>query len=98
MFSGDLRNDDLTLDAFVGQVYDAIVEESWGRDVRPCPGHIHPSWPSVRDGELTWSCPLSDPLCPADAAPPGQCREASGEVRDHRWNRTLSPDRVGAHR
>jgi hypothetical protein len=57
--TGDVP-DDLALTAFVEQVYDTLVEDSWGEVNRPCPGHRHPSWPTVREGELFWHCP-TDP-------------------------------------
>ncbi len=57
--------DDLALSAYVEQLYDTLVEESGAEVFRPCPGHRHPSWPTVRHRELLWHCPEDPDRWPA---------------------------------
>ena len=62
--------DDLSLSAYVEQLYDTLVEESGAEVYRPCPEHRHPSWPSVRDRELVWHCPEDPDRWPTFASDP----------------------------
>ncbi|MFT3875275.1 MAG: hypothetical protein QM708_02440 [Propioniciclava sp.] len=56
-FTGDDLADDGAANSFVDQVYALIIEETHGATFRPCPGHVHPSWPEFIDGDLRWYCP-----------------------------------------
>lgn len=44
---------------FVEQMHDVILELSRGAALPDCPGHPHPQSPQVRDGILTWHCPIA---------------------------------------
>lgn len=56
VFTGTEFTDDRAT-AFVDQVYTAVIEESGGTVMRPCPEHPHPSWPKSSGGKVTWVCP-----------------------------------------
>jgi hypothetical protein len=45
--------------AIASGIQDFISEfdDSWGDARPPCPGHPHPAWAKVLDGEAWWTCP-----------------------------------------